>query len=75
MLTGAPLFDSHELVGMLTQRLQWTMPEKDEMFPELDQEVYDFLCSCLEPDKEKRLAAYDKETLIALSANWRLNQI
>ena len=75
MLTGAPLFDSHELVGMLTQRLQWTMPEKDEVFPELDQEVYDFLCSCLEPDKEKRLAAYDKETLIALSANWRLNQI
>ena len=51
------------------------MPEKDEMFPELDQEVYDFLCSCLEADKEKRLATYDKETLIALSANWRLNQI
>ena len=75
MLTGAPLFDSHELVGMLTQRLQWTMPEKDEMFPELDQEVYDFLCSCLEADKEKRLATYDKGTLIALSANWRLNQI
>ena len=75
MLTGAPLFDSHDLVGMLTQRMQWTMPEKDEIFPELDNEVYDFLRSCLEADKEKRLATYDRKTLIALSESWRLNKI
>ena len=75
MLTGAPLFDSHDLIGMLTQRMQWSMPEKDLIFPELDNEVYDFLRSCLEADKERRLADYDKETLIALSENWRLNQI
>jgi hypothetical protein len=55
--------------------MQWTMPEKDEIFPELDNEVYDFLRSCLEADDEKRLADYDKERLIALSGNWRLNQI
>ncbi|MBN86253.1 MAG: hypothetical protein CL885_01885 [Dehalococcoidia bacterium] len=60
---------------MLTQRMQWSMPEKDVIFPELDNEVYDFLRSCLEADKERRLADYDKETLIALSENWRINQI
>jgi hypothetical protein len=55
--------------------MQWTMPEKDEIFPELDNEVYDFLRSCLEADKEKRLATYDRKTLIALSESWRLNKI
>ncbi|MBA62666.1 MAG: hypothetical protein CMJ76_09910 [Planctomycetaceae bacterium] len=75
MLTGAPLFDSNDLVGMLTQRMQWTMPEKHEIFPDLENDVYDFLSSCLEADKEQRLADYELKELIDLSGNWRLDQV
>ena len=64
MLTGAPLFDSHDLIGMLTQRMQWSMPEKDLIFPELDNEVYDFLRSCLEADKRDARQIMTKRHLL-----------
>ena len=70
MLTGEPLFDGNDLVGMLTQRMQWQLPDQHDIRPDLDDGTYAFLCSCLQSERRERLADYSSDRLKQLAREW-----
>lgn len=54
MLTGRPLFDAPHLPGIAQQQAVWSLPNADDIRPNLAPDLYDLLCGTLARDRSER---------------------
>lgn len=54
LLTGRPLFQARKFGQLIEERLQWSLPDRDEIAPALDPELYTLLKDCLGEAADER---------------------
>lgn len=66
LLTGRPLFPATDILNLLAQQLSWSMPTREEIREDLDDDLFALLQSSLNPERKAR--DVDLSTLHSWSA-------